>query len=99
MDRRVRNRQQGPVTETKGKGGFRRRRVVSHVSAVRKLKEMADQEKRFPALITSHDEEIIHLSFLTVDIGGSRLGHRLEDRNGAGEASFLGVPSSTGCCA
>lgn len=32
---------------------------------------------------------------LTTDIGGCRLGHRLEDGNGAGKASFLGVPTRT----
>ena len=45
MHQRVREIQQCSVTETKGKGGFIRKRVVGHVSAPKKLKEMTDQEK------------------------------------------------------
>lgn len=51
-----------PWYRNQRKGGFTRKRVVSHVSAVKKLKEVADQEKKIPGS-KSHDEEIIHLRF------------------------------------
>lgn len=42
---RVRRIQCCYVTETKGKGGFIRKRVDSHVNVTKKLKELVDPEK------------------------------------------------------